>query len=238
MIAGRPTAPPPVPAPVRAIAAGRAVDAVWANQLGGVTWQIGEPAELFVKWQPIGAADLGAEVERLVWLAEHTTVPRPVDSGHDARNEWLVTEALPGTTVVADRWKADPEPAVRAIGVGLRHFHDSVPTATCPFDWSVESRLARHGNPDVGPVPPVDRLVVCHGDACAPNTLVDDDGAFVAHVDMGSVGLADRWADLAIASWSLDWNFGEGWGVPFFEAYGVEPDDERIDFYRRLWDAT
>lgn len=50
--------------------------------------------------------------------------------------------------------------------------------------------------------PPVDRLVVCHGDACAPNTLLSGDGHFAAHVDLGALGLADRWADLAVAAWS------------------------------------
>ncbi len=237
-VAGRPTRPIPVPAPVRSVAAGRPVDAVWENQLGGITWQVGDPADVFVKWQPAGAVDLGAEIERLRWLAPHTTVPEVVDAGEDADSEWFVTAALPGSTAVAEGWKADPELAVRAIGDGLRRFHDAVPVAECPFDWSIESRLAGHGDPDVGPPPSIDRLVVCHGDACAPNTLVADDGRFVAHVDMGSVGVADRWADLAVASWSLDWNFGAGWGVPLFEAYGVDPDGVRIEFYRRLWDAT
>ena len=55
-------------------------------------------------------------------------------------------------------------------------------------------------------------------------------------VDFGDLGVGDRWADLAIASLSLDWNFGEGHQAEFFDAYGVEPDAERIDYYRRLWD--
>ena len=46
-------------------------------------------------------------------------------------------------------------------------------------------------------IPPVDRLVVCHGDACAPNTLLTDDGRWSGHVDLGQLGVADRWADLA-----------------------------------------
>ena len=84
----------------------------------------------------------------------------------------------------------------------------------------------------------MDHLVVCHGDACAPNTLVGADGRWVGHVDLGSLGVADRWADLAVASMSLGWNFGPGWEDDLYEAYGVEPDDERIAYHRLLWDAT
>ena len=79
--------------------------------------------------------------------------------------------------------------------------------------------------------------MVCHGDPCAPNTLVDDAGRFTAIVDVGRLGVADRWADLAVASMSLDWNWGPGWQPAFFAAYGIAPDAERIAYYRALWDA-
>ena len=85
--------------------------------------------------------------------------------------------------------------------------------------------------------PKVDRLVVCHGDACAPNTLLDAKGKFLAHVDMGSLGVADRWADLAVATWSTIWNFGDGFERALLEAYGVESDPERSAYYRLLWDC-
>ena len=80
------------------------------------------------------------------------------------------------------------------------------------------------------------RLVVCHGDACAPNTLLDGDGRVVGHVDLGALGLADRWADLAVASWSTCWNYGDGWEQQLLSAYGVEPDPSRLAYYRLLWD--
>ena len=77
-----------------------------------------------------------------------------------------------------------------------------------------------------------------HGDACAPNTLINDNGTWVGHVDFGDLATGDRWADLAIASLSLDWNFGEGHHPEFFDAYGIEPDVERIRYYRDLWDLA
>jgi kanamycin kinase len=143
--------------------------------------------------------------------------------------------------------------------------HDALPVAGCPFDWSAGRRLdnararaaAGRADPqewhadvrsrfrDVGSAvdflaetPPVDRLVVCHGDACAPNTLVGEDGQCSGHVDLGALGTADRWADLAVATWSTQWNYGPGWEEPLLEAYGVEADPERTAYYRVLWSLT
>jgi kanamycin kinase len=128
--------------------------------------------------------------------------------------------------------------------------HDQLPVRSCPFDWSATGRLARlspasgrypqaDARARLGRPPPVDRLVVCHGDACSPNTLIDDDGRCCGHVDFGDLGVADRWADLAVASLSLGWNYpGRVWDAEFFSAYGIEPDPTRMDYYRRLWQAS
>jgi kanamycin kinase len=63
-------------------------------------------------------------------------------------------------------------------------------------------------------IPPADGLVVCHGDSCAPNTLLTGDGRWSGHVDLGALSVADRWADLAVATWSTTWNYGPGWEMP------------------------
>ena len=71
------------------------------------------------------------------------------------------------------------------------------------------------------------------------NTLIGRDCGFAGHVDPARPGVADRWADLAIAIYSIgrQVNFGCGFDELFFRAYGVEPDRERIRVYRELWDA-
>jgi len=111
----------------------------------------------------------------------------------------------------------------------LRALHDKVPPAACPF----RTRWIPADAP-----PPADGAVVLHGDACAPNTVIDGDGRFAGHVDLGGLGVGDRFADLAIASASLDWNYGEGWQDEFFAAYDIAPDQERIRYYRAAWDAS
>lgn len=235
---GYPLSRPVVPEVVHRLAAGRPVRAVWLNELGDITFRVDSGAE-FVKVGGPHAADFENEARRLHWAAGYIRVPQVVDFGHDEGRAWLRTRGLPGVSAVHPRWLASPAVAVRAIGEGLRTMHDSLPVSSCPFDWSVRTRLpvlhpAHRANlPDP---PPIDRLVVCHGDACAPNTLVDAGGNYCGHVDLGELGVADRWADLAVATLSLGWNYpGRSWEAELFDAYGIEPDPVRIDYYRRLW---
>jgi aminoglycoside phosphotransferase len=53
---------------------------------------------------------------------------------------------------------------------------------------------------------------------------------------MFTPGTADRWADLAVATWSAGWNYGPGWGDQLLAAYGVRDDPVRTRYYRLLWD--
>jgi kanamycin kinase len=55
--------------------------------------------------------------------------------------------------------------------------------------------------------PATEDPVVRHGDYCLPNVLLDDHGRASGYVDLGDLGVADRWWDLAVGSWSLTWNF-------------------------------
>ena len=212
---------------------------VWQNELGGLTFSgYRGPDRVFAKWAPAGSGlDLAGERDRLAWAIEYTPVPRVLDYGIHASGEYLVTKALPGENAVSERWLADPDAAVRAAGAGLRAFHDALPVESCPFSWSVEHRLGVAGLA-TDEAPPIDLLVVCHGDPCVPNTLIANDGRWLAHVDLGALGTADRWADIAVATWSTEWNYGPGWEGTFLEAYGIEPDAERTAFYRSLWERT
>lgn len=251
-----------IPERVMALAAGRALELVWRNELGGLTFAI-EGGQEFVKWTSKGSEGvLVRERERLVWARRFARVPEVVAHGRDQEGAWLVTMGLGGRSAVESRWLREPAKAVRAIGAGLRALHDSLPVAECPFSWSVEARLAEvrrlaagadaawperwhaeHRGLGVAGVlaalaapPAVDRLVVCHGDSCAPNTLLDEHGSWLGHVDLGALGVADRWADLAIATWSAAWNYGPGWESALLDAYGIAPDPIRTRYYRLLSD--
>jgi kanamycin kinase len=222
----------PIPDVVLGIAAGHEVELVWRNELGGLTFGF---ADRFVKWNPrTTGIDLDRERVRLEWIARRHPAPRVIASGGEETAQWLVTAALPGTCAVGDTWRARRPEAIRAIATGLRAIH-ALPTEDFPPAWTAEAWAGRRPE-SLGPPPPLDDPVIVHGDACAPNTLISSDGEWVGHVDFGDLTIGDRWADLAVASLSLDWNFGDGYQGEFFEAYGVEPDQERIRYYRCLWD--
>ncbi|MEU1971510.1 aminoglycoside 3'-phosphotransferase [Microbacterium sp. NPDC019599] len=238
-----PLEPVAVPDRVRDLARGAELDCVWANELGGLTFRASDGRH--IKHGPRnGETSFAGEARRLAWAGRWITVPPVLEVGGDDTHEWLVTASIEGESAVAPRWVADPASAVHAIGEGLRALHDTLPVADCPFDWGVPSRVANAAGRGIRvpermlSAPPIDRLVVCHADACAPNTLVGDDGAWAGHVDLGALGVADRWADLAVATMSCEWNYGPGWEGTLLAAYGIEPDTERIDYYRELWNAT
>lgn len=213
-----PLAPVTVPNVVTDLAEGREVTPVWLNEQGGVTFSLG--GEEFVKVYPNEHAEsLVAEAERMTWAIEYHSVPRVLATGPG----WLHTTALPGVSAADPYWDKRPRTATRAIAQGLRLLHASAPVETCPF-----------GAPSWVPVdaPVADLLVVCHGDAGAPNTIVADDAQCSGNVDLALLGVADRWADLAVATMSLERNYGPGFDAEFFDEYEVDPDDERLAYYR------
>jgi kanamycin kinase len=210
-----------------------------------------------------GYPGMAAEAARLSWAAAHLPVPHVVDVGTDGTVEWLITAGLPGQpgTCLA---RGDPRVVVTALGEGLRRFHDAAPVDRCPFDFRLESAMAharrrvhtglvdatqlnddhrRFASADATLArleslrPSHDDLVVCHGDYCPPNALLADNRV-VAYVDLGELGVADRWWDVAIGTWSATWNFGNGLEELFLASYGIGPGPDRQVFYRLLYDLA
>ncbi|GEK80374.1 aminoglycoside 3'-phosphotransferase [Agrococcus baldri] len=243
-LAGPPPAGTPVPRPIAALAEHHPVELVWQNVYGGITARVELlDAPVYAKWNPAGSPEsLRDEAERMRWLAAAgpsrpaerpgaVPVPRVLELREDAAGELLVTSALDGASIVSAAGLRDPERAAAALGEGLRRLH-ALPVASCPFpapDWTASAITGLEAG---GPR----ELVVCHGDPCAPNALLRD-GGFAGLVDLGRVGVGERWSDLAIASWSLEWNGLADAEPAFWRAYGVEPDPARVGPWRARWDA-
>ncbi|MFF1946318.1 APH(3') family aminoglycoside O-phosphotransferase [Rhodococcus qingshengii] len=226
--------------------------------------------EFYVKVAPITSAnpalDLVAEADRLEWLAGvDIPVARLVDRGSCDGTTWFVTEAVRGIPA-SRRW---PEPQRDAVTDALADLalslHD-LPVKDCPFDrrlavtvaeaenavredlvdldeleddyagWSGEQLLAELCRTR----PATEDVVVCHGDLCPDNVLLDPLTCEVTGlIDVGRLGRADRHIDLALAVRQLriedDPWFGPRYVNRFIERYGsdrIEP--EKIAFYTLL----
>jgi len=161
---------------------------------------------------------------------------------------------------------ADPRTLVTALGEGMRAFHEAVPTRECPFDFTVPTALdhvrgrlsaglidpAADFHPDhaglsaeaaveilVATAPTISDEVVCHGDFSLPNVMLEDGSRgskVTGYADLGSLGVSDRWADLAACARSCDFNLGPGYAGLLFDAYGEALDEDRLAWYRLLYD--
>lgn len=80
--------------------------------------------------------------------------------------------------------------------------------------------------------------VVCHGDLCLPNILIDPDRLTVeGFVDLGRLGVADRHADLALLLANTADSvpgFAEDAAAGLAAGYPAEVDPERLRFYLAL----
>jgi len=236
---------------------------VWSLVPERVTWRLTSQAGVvrYLKVSPLGTDfSLAAERDRMRWAETHLPVPHVLRYGADAQHEWLLTAAIDGTSAVDASLRAEPARLVPLLGQGLRRFH-SVPWQDCPFDNrldvalpAVRKRLetgradpewviAAHGHRTARAAleflererPEHEDIVVCHGDYCVPNILIRD-WRVAGFVDLGALGVADRWYDLAIALWSVTRNMGPGWEDLFLESYGIAGDPARIAYYHLLYD--
>jgi kanamycin kinase len=208
-----------------------------------------------------------AEAERLSWLARQgIPVPEVVDVGADETHMWLVTREVPGVPA-AGPWPADRlDRVIDAVAELVLALH-GLPAARCPFDRTLRITLpaARHAvrtgtvdladleprhrgwsaqdlqrELDATPAPEQEQLVVCHGDLCLDNVLLDPDTlAPTALLDVGRCGVADVWLDLAVAVRNIGeectrWGYGPGHAARLLARCGRQPDPVREHYYRLL----
>jgi aminoglycoside phosphotransferase len=214
--------------------------------------------------------ELGDERDRLLWLATtDLPAPEVLDWEDDGETATLTTATVPGVPL-SELPASDARDAARSWGEFLRRLHASarddcpfdrwlavsVPLARVNVERGLvdeddldDERAGRSASDlldELVELRPraekleVGDLVLCHGDACLPNFLVDPETFEVTGmVDVGRLGVADRHLDLALAVRSIsDTTLNPAYGPAAAEAvlaaYGTPPDPWRLDFYRLL----
>jgi kanamycin kinase len=203
------------------------------------------------------------EAERTIWARAHIPVPEILQFGVTADTTWFLSRAIPAEDATHERFRSDVPGLVRRLAAALRRVH-SIPVDGCPFSFRLDAALQhaeqrlRDGEIDpardfhvehaslsadaavrklIATRPATEDLVVCHGDYCVPNILFHND-TLAGIVDLGELGTADRWWDIAVATWSLTWNFGAGYETIFLDSYGADLDEARCRYYRLLYDVV
>lgn len=254
----------PVPASLPAELAGYAWGRNLIGESGGAVYRLHGKADgpdLYLKHGKDDVADdIGNEMLKLRWLGARVPAPAVVHFTRTADEAWLLMTALPGKTAY-QLLEAHPEQrhaVVDALASFLRRIH-AIPVDACPFtsEHAYRLRLAR-ARIDAGLVdaddfdeeragwtaegvwgamqallPLAPDPVVTHGDYSLDNVLLRD-GEVVGCIDVGRVGIADRYQDLAIA-WNCLGEFGNALQERFLKQYGVaEVDRAKLQFHLML----
>jgi len=202
---------------------------VYEWEAGRPTYRLTSPdgSVRYVKITP-SVGRLHDEAMRTRWAASFVRVPEVVEFGSDGDHDWLMTAELSGVDVFGHPLRSsDPTALVVAFAQGLRFFHDTVPVDECPFWFPSDDSADDSAD-----------LVVCHGDYVLPNAFFTD-SVVTGYIDLGDLGVADRWLDLAVALRSLEqpYNLGPGYTATFLDAYGIALDADRAAHYLALYDA-
>ncbi|MFF8785156.1 APH(3'') family aminoglycoside O-phosphotransferase [Streptomyces sp. NPDC015125] len=243
---------------------------VTAGESGAVVFRSADAARYAKCVPAADAVDLESERNRVAWLGDQGVPgPRVLDWHSGNAGACLVTSAVSGVPAdqvsAADlrvAWEriADAVRRLHEVPVGECPFRRGL-DAMVAAARDVVSREAV--NPEFLPVeqqhtpaaellarlaPQVARrrdqeaadTVVCHGDLCLPNIILDPESLNVSgFIDLGRLGPADRYADLAL----LLANARETWpneeraraaDVAFAERYGIALDHDRLRFYLHL----
>jgi aminoglycoside 3'-phosphotransferase I len=234
------------------------------GQSGGAVYRLqGKPGfpDLFLKHgSGMIAVDILKEMIRLQWLANRLPVPAIRRFVYAPGDAWLLMIALPGRTA-CEILRTDPDERfaiVDAIAGFLRQLH-TIPIAECPFNSAHDYRLLQgRERIEAGLVDEDDfdevrkgwtaekiwteihcllpftlDQVVTHGDLSLDNILVDNDQA-VGCIDVGRLGIADRYQDLAVL-WNALGEFGEPLRKRLFSSSGIAiPDRGKLQFHLML----
>jgi kanamycin kinase len=161
--------------------------------------------------------NLEKENEKLHWLKGKLPTPNVIAFTKHADTEALIMTAVEGTNLayLAKEWGA--EKVVNKLAEALLAFHS---TDISSYPLSQPSKAD----------------VLVHGDACLPNFIYKGE-KLSGYIDLGDLQVGDREIDLAAAVWTLQYNFGPGYGVKFLETYGIHnPTPELAEKLRMVYE--
>lgn len=254
----------PLPACLSAILADYKWARDTVGESGGAVFRLqgkAHSSDLYLKLGKHDVADeITDEMARLLWLAGRISVPAVKHFVRTSSEAWLLMEAIPGKTAFEMLAASHDNhmSIVDALAKFLRRLH-AIPVCECPFNSDHRYRLAHaRARIDAGRVDAEDfdaerqgwtadqvweamqnllpfaaDPVVTHGDYSLDNILIKN-GEVVGCIDVGRLGIAERYQDLAII-WNGLREFGSSLQERFWHQYGISDVDERkLEFHLLL----
>lgn len=207
------------------------------------------------------------EIGVMQWLEGKLSVPRIILHELKENKSYLLMTRVAGRMACNKCYLDDPEKLTTLLARALKELW-SIDISDCPNDQTldrkleaakicVENNLVDMDNvepdtfgPDGFENPeallqwlithrPPEELVFSHGDFCLPNIYMDDNGT-ISFIDLGRMGVADKWQDIALCYRSLRDNYKGRYGGTvyleydpelLFEKLGLAPDWEKIRYY-------
>ncbi|MBQ8823466.1 MAG: aminoglycoside 3'-phosphotransferase [Lachnospiraceae bacterium] len=208
-----------------------------------------------------------SEAVMMKWLAGKLPVPEVLYHKVENGMNYLLMSKMPGVMSYDESILSDQELVTELLAEGLKKLW-TVDISDCPQRWDLPVKLAvaeanvENGEVDVDNVepetfgeggfkdpaellvwlkdhqPPLEP-VLSHGDFCLPNIFVQN-GKISGYIDLGKIGIADKWQDIALCFRSLKHNYNGDYGSArrndfkenlLFEKLGIEPDWEKIRYY-------
>jgi aminoglycoside 3'-phosphotransferase I len=234
------------------------------GESGGAVFRLhgkADSSDLYLKHGSGAVADdITDEMTRLIWLTGRVPVPAVKHFVRTPMDAWLLMEAMPGKTAyqMLEASRDNHLAIVDALAAFLARFH-AIPVSGCPFNSAHTFRLTQaRARIDAGLIdvddfdderqgwsadqvweamqsqlPLAPDPVVTHGDFSLDNLLMQN-GEVVGCIDVGRLGIADRYQDLAII-WNCLGEFDSSLQERFWQQYGIsEVDERKLQFHLLL----
>lgn len=204
-------------------------------------------------------------VEMMRWLKGKLPIPEVVEYAQEDGFGYLLMTRIPGEMCCSPYYMEHSDEMVTLLAEGLHRLW-SVDTAGCPRERTLEYDTAQAIERIRGGRLSPEELSACgfesaedmaawleahpvkydpvlsHGDYCLPNLLLKD-GEISGYIDIGGIGIADRYSDLVDCWNSLKNNFGGVFGGKVYEDFdpdilfrklGIEIDPVKFRFCRLI----
>ena len=207
------------------------------------------------------------EVKIMKWLKNCSYFPKIIKYENTNDFSYLLMTKIKGKMSCDEKYMSNGNILIKALVDGLK-FLWSFDISNCPFVHNLNNKIKQieqkinKGLINLEDVnldfflenkfqkpkdlldwliinqPKVEELVLSHGDYCLPNIFINEN-IFSGFVDIGQLGIADKWLDIAICYRSLKSNVegkydGKKYDINpnfLFNQLKIEPNWDKIRFY-------